>query len=108
MHGYVYQDADDDADDEPLPDEYDLGYPFATAISLWLAWRDHGTMPRAGGYLDQPRRWQRMIDIFNSLHSPIYRQYMAEKYPEKPETPDVTGDGYLPVANGWNGLNWIE
>lgn len=46
-----------------LEADVQLGYPLETALALWKAWDDHGIMAVAGGYLDQPRQWTRMIEL---------------------------------------------
>lgn len=48
-----------------------LGYPLETALLLWRGWEDHGVLPRAGGILDQPRQWQRLIQTLNHRLSVI-------------------------------------
>lgn len=51
-------------------------------------------MPRAGGYLQQPRWWRNVIRFLNDRHAPISAAYMAAKYPSEGKQNDTT--------------NWIE
>ena len=41
-----------------------LPYPFDLALDLFLAYKDHGVMESAGGYLDQSRAWRGTIRFF--------------------------------------------
>lgn len=81
-----FGDAEDDHEDAVPPDDapVDLGYPLALAWDLWLAWKDGHVMPRRGGYLDQPRRWQRMIHAMNRRFNYWYERAKAEHRPLNP------------------------
>lgn len=104
LHSYVYQDGDD-----PLPEDIgatvELPYDLATALELWTAWRDHGTLPRAGGYLDQPRAWRSTIRFMNSRHAPIHAAHLREQDEERENRGRRAEGGYddsdLPIAQGW-------
>lgn len=86
-----------------------MPYDLATALELWTAYRDHGILPRTGGYLDQPRSWRAVIRFISSRHSPIYRQHMREQDEQRSNTKHSGKyEGDLPVADGWKSLNWIE
>lgn len=54
-----------------------LPYDLDTCLELWLAW-NKGVMPVRGGYFDQPRKWRRLVRLFNRIHNPILRQYQEE------------------------------
>lgn len=93
---------------DDIKDEIQLPCDFRKAIELWIAWTQHGIMPRAGGYLDQPRWWLQLVRLFTSRHTPIHQQYIAEKYPDKSQGDDKQYEGDMPLVNGWDGLgNWI-
>ena len=70
----------------------ELPCDLATALELWTAW-EKGVMPRAGGYLQQPRWWRALIRFLNSRHAPISAQHYAAKN-DKQDSADDT--------------NWIE
>lgn len=93
---------------EPLSDTETvaLGYSLALALDLWTAWVDHNVMPRRGGYLDQPRRWQRLIHTMNRRYNAAYLLAKTDHVPpdgsggDKDE--DVLQDylGAVPYADG--------
>lgn len=44
-------------DTEPIPEppeDYIFNFPRAYAVETWQQYRNHGTLPRAGGWDDQP------------------------------------------------------
>lgn len=58
-----------------------MGYSLTRAFDLWCAWKDHHQMPKAGGYEDQPRKWQQMIHLMNRYFNVAYEQAKAEHVP---------------------------
>lgn len=69
--------------------EIDLGgYSVSQAFDLWCAWKDHHVMAQRGGYLDQPRRWQRMIHTMNARFAPQHAAARDEHLPDKDESKD--------------------
>lgn len=83
----------------------ELPCDFGTALELWTAYKDKGIMPRAGGYLDQPRWWRNLVRFMNSRHSPIYAAYEREQEAKRGATGDSYADGDMPVADGFAALN---
>lgn len=67
--------ADDWLNEDDLPDVVALGYPLDTALGLWNAWNRFGIMPHGGGYLDQPRKWRRLILLLDDRAAKIERAY---------------------------------
>lgn len=67
-----------DEDDEDERAVVLLPYGMALALDLWRAWRDKNTMAVAGGYLDQPRAWVRLIRYFDSRYTRMYQQAKAD------------------------------
>ncbi len=60
-----------DLDYESPPPDFELSglhYPRREAWALWRAWEDHGVMPHAGGYLDQPPEWRQTIETFQAMY----------------------------------------
>lgn len=97
----------DAPDPEPLAEveTVALGYTLALALDLWAAWVDHNTMPRRGGYLDQPRRWLRLIHVMNQRYNAAYLRAKAEHTPPDGaggKDEDVLQDylGAVPFADG--------
>lgn len=41
-----------------------LGWELVEAFHLWVAY-EKGILPRAGGYLDQPRAFRRLVETLN-------------------------------------------
>lgn len=58
----------DEPEDEDLPDEIPVRYTPEVCMELWSAWRDHHIMPYAGGYMEQPAAWRKVIRLFNQRH----------------------------------------
>ncbi len=58
------------------------------AFDLWTAYKDHGILPKRGGYDDQPRRWLRMIHAMNRRFNKAYERAKDEHMP-----PDRNGTG---------------
>jgi hypothetical protein len=65
-------DEDTAQDDEDLEVWVEFPYPKHVALRLWLVWRDKGVMARAGGYLDQPLAWQRLIFFMDTRYAKVY------------------------------------
>lgn len=64
---------------EDLDAEVKLPYALELCIDLWRAWNDKGVMPVGGGYLDQPRQWQKLIYLFNKRHNGVVEQRQADQ-----------------------------
>jgi hypothetical protein len=56
----------------PVPDYQFSGLPWMLtqhdAWFVWRAWENHGVMPYAGGLLDQPPEWRKMIETFQAAY----------------------------------------
>lgn len=95
---------------EDIGEELELPCDFATALELWIAYKEHGVMARSGGLLDQPRWWRTVIRLISSRHSPIYDQHRAQQKADSDKPKQGSGgeawerEG-LPVADGWDALN---
>lgn len=76
----------------------ELPCDFDTALELWAGW-EKGILPRAGGYLDQPRWFRQLMRLLNSRHAPIYQQHMAAKYPDQ-NKPDSDGTQWIEADEG--------
>lgn len=103
MHDYIYQDTDEAEEDETdTAPMIALPYKFSVCLSLWSAW-GKGIMPKAGGFFDQPRDWQRMIGLFNQRHNRIFRQYMDEngRAPADRRERDTLGEDYEGMFSGF-------
>jgi hypothetical protein len=63
---------------EPI-EAWDLeGYwfDFDLSLELYKAWKDHGVMAVAGGYLDQPTQWRSTIRLCEKLYATQAEPYM--------------------------------
>ncbi len=70
-----------DPDYEPEVPDFELSglhYPQREGWALWRAWEDHGVMPYAGGYFDQPPEWRRMIETFQAVYGVIVNEVRRE------------------------------
>lgn len=81
--GHPIVDDDEAALEETEPGYVLLPYPEDLARDLWLAWDKKSVMPRAGGYLDQPRRWLRLIRFLNMRYSRAWDAAKAEREEDK-------------------------
>ena len=55
-----------------VPEDWKLdGFmlPYDMAVDMFLAWRKHGVMAVAGGYLDQPTQWEHDMRKMRKLFS---------------------------------------
>lgn len=93
---------------EDIGTEIELPYEFDTALELWVAWRDHGIMPRAGGYLEQPRQWRYTMRVLNSRHTPIYQQYMTKDRDTQQDDETRWIDGDADIGQPFDLGRWIE
>lgn len=75
IKSYAHPPEDPEIPQDIAPDEVEVYGSLSLSIALFTAWRDHGVMPRSGGYEDQPRRWRAMIALFNQRY---YRAYHEE------------------------------
>jgi hypothetical protein len=50
---------------------------------MWWAYRQHGILPRAGGYLDQPAAWWDTVRVLNIWYSTIVDEVREEAKEEK-------------------------
>lgn len=71
------EDGGDWLPEDDLPETVTLGYPLDTALLLWRGYSDHGLLPFAGGLLDQPRRWRRLIRLLDDRAMKIEAAYKA-------------------------------
>lgn len=47
-----------------------VNLPFGNdALLVYSAWQNHGVMPHAGGLLDQPRAFRRLLEIMGALYA---------------------------------------
>lgn len=47
-----------------------VNLPFGDdALLVYSAWQNHGVMPYAGGLLDQPRAFKRLLNIMGALYA---------------------------------------
>lgn len=76
--------SDDDLDLNE-PERVRFLYSLPMALWLWSCFRDHGSMPRAGGLLDQPHGWYEMIQFLN-------RRYMRARERTRPRKGGDEGD----------------
>lgn len=77
-------DADDDEGESlELPDEILLPLPLASCLELWNGYQQHGVLAVAGGLLDQPRWWRRLIRIMNAIYNPIYKTHIENMFPDR-------------------------
>lgn len=72
-----------------IDEAVELPCDLSTALELWAAW-DKGVMPRAGGYLQQPRWWRALMRFLNSRHAPISAAYYAENGGKEGKQDDTT------------------
>jgi hypothetical protein len=66
--------------DKPEIPDWDFSgvhYPYDVCVRSWRAYRKHGVLFVAGGYLDQPPEWWDMIHTFEA----IYRTRQHENMP---------------------------
>lgn len=91
-------------EDDPLSgiEFVELGWDLAEAMHLYSAY-EKGILPRAGGYLDQPRAFRQLIELFNMRYGRMLAlspddvddmrlRYREELDPQKliADTPAVT------------------
>jgi hypothetical protein len=102
----IFGDVPETKDEPEDPEFIDLGYPLALAFDLWLAWKDGHVMARRGGYLDQPRRWQKLIRAMNRRFNRAYERARDEHVPPDPRDRGDDGDvledllGGMPFSDG--------
>lgn len=65
-----------EADETALPPA-PLPYTQEMSVELWLAYQN-GITAVAGGYLDQPRKWRRLIRMMNTHYHAVYAQVKEE------------------------------
>lgn len=61
----------DTLDEADAPDFAFTGtlYPSDDVFEMFYAWKSHGIMAVAGGYLDQPIQWHRDMQVCRSLYN---------------------------------------
>lgn len=64
---------------EDLEQTVDLPYSLDLCLEMWRAFVKFGVMAKSGGYLDQPRKWHRMIRLFNSRQNAVVGNREADK-----------------------------
>jgi hypothetical protein len=73
MQSYAHPPDAPELPPDNLPDEVEVFGSLRASLAMWVQWREHGGgYPRAGGYLDQPRKWRHMIELFNDRFSRAY------------------------------------
>lgn len=64
---------------EPDIPEWDftgVHYPYDLCVRSWHAYRDHGVLFVAGGYMDQPPEWWEMVHTFEAIYNTRWHENM--------------------------------
>ena len=89
-------DLPDLADLPDMPEGVSLhGYSVDTALFLWRGYASHGLLPHAGGLLDQPRRWRRMIAALDDRADRVEQWWQATHGTDPLDGVDFSGAGGL-------------